>query len=804
VKHDLQEAWRFLRANRGFAAVVILTLGLAIGVNSTIFSMLNGVLLRPLNYADPDRLVVAWESNQTLGQQKSQTSTATYLDWRTQTTTFESLAIWRYKGFTLKTDNDAVRLTTVDVSPALFTVLGATPEIGRVFTDEEERPGAPKTVVLSYAAWTRRFGQDASVLTRTLMLDDVAYEVVGVMPKGFQFPAGDSEVELWAPLTVNPSSVGSRPHRTYNAIGRLKVGTTIDQARADMDRIALNIAKDNAESNAGWGVTLIPAHDQVVGDIGNTLWVLFGAVVLVLVIACVNIANLLLARSSRTAKEFAVRAAIGASQWALLRRSLVESGSLAGLGGLAGLLIAWWGIGALRPLIPANIPRADSIGLDLPVLAFTAVASILAALVFGLFPAWRAMRPRLIEVFQDSGRGASTSRSARRLSDAMVAAEVALALMLLVGAGLLIRSFARLTSVDPGYRTSGIVAAHIVLPASRYGPSAAKKQFFDDLVARVKVVPGVERASAVSALPMSPLGVQFELPFTIDGLAEASPSERPRARYRAVMADYFETMGITLVEGRTFDDFDGRENGAKVAIINELVARRYFQGVSPLDKLVKIPMAGDLHIVGVVANIKHDGLASSAEPEVFVPYFQFALSEMQVVVATSQPAESMARAIRAQMQQIDPALPIAKVTSIEERLSVSLAQPRFNMTLLAGLALCAALLAALGVYGVVTYAVARRTTEIGIRMALGADGGGTFRMVVIAAAKVVVVGVVLGLTGAALLGQSIESLLFGVQALDAQTYVIAGFITLAIGMFAAAVPALRATRIDPVSALRQE
>ncbi len=802
MKHDLNEAWRFLTANRGFAAVVILTLGLAIGVNSTIFSVLNGVLLRPLDYPAPDRLVVAWESNQTLAQDRAQVSAATYLDWRNQTTTFESLAVWRYKGFTLKTDNDAERITSVDVSPVMFNVLGATPVLGRVFTPEEEQPGSAKTVVLSHAAWTRRFGQDPSVLGRTLNLDDASYEIVGVMPRQFQFPAGDAEVELWAPLTVNPASVASRPHRTYNSIGRVKPGTTVAQAQADMDRIAATIAKDNPESNGGWGVTLVPAHEQVVGDIGNTLWVLFGAVVLVLVIACVNIANLLLARSSRTAKEFAVRAAIGASQWALLRRSLVESGSLAGLGGLAGLLLAWWGIGALRPLIPANVPRADNIGLDLSVLAFTAVTSIVAALIFGLFPAWRAMRPHLVEVFQDSGRGASTSRSARRLSDAMVAAEVALALMLLVGAGLLIRSFVQLTSVDPGYRTSGIVAAHIVLPASRYGPSATKKQFFDDLVSRVKTMPGVESASAVSALPMSPLGVQFELPFTIDGLAEASPSERPRARYRAVMAGYFQTMGIALVDGRAFDDFDGRENGAKVAIINELVAKRYFQGVSPLDKLVRIPMAGDLRIVGVVTDIKHDGLASSAEPEVFVPYFQFALSEMQVVVATAQPASAVAKAIRAQMMQIDPALPIAKITTIEDRVSASVAQPRFNMTLLAGLALCAALLAALGVYGVVTYAVARRTTEIGIRMALGADAGGTFQMVVFGAAKVVLVGVALGLTGAALLGKSIESLLFGVATLDAQTYVIAGVTTLAIGLLAAMLPALRATRIDPVAALR--
>jgi putative ABC transport system permease protein len=301
---------------------------------------------------------------------------------------------------------------------------------------------------------------------------------------------------------------------------------------------------------------------------------------------------------------------------------------------------------------------------------------------------------------------------------------------------------------------------------------------------------------------MSPLGVQFELPFTIDGLAEASPSERPRARYRAVMAGYFETMGIRLVDGRTFDDFDGRENGAKVAIVNELVVKRYFQGVSPLNKLVRMPMAGDLQIVGVVADIKHDGLASSAEPEVFVPYFQFALSEMQVVIATTQAPSSIAAQVRAQMTQIDPALPIAKVTSLEDRLSASLAQPRFNMTLLASLAICAALLAALGVYGVVMYAVARRTTEIGIRMALGADASGTFRMVVFGAAKVVLIGVVCGLAGAAMMGKSIENLLFGVPALDLRTFAIAGIFTLAIGVLAAVLPALRATRIDPVSALR--
>jgi putative ABC transport system permease protein len=400
-------------------------------------------------------------------------------------------------------------------------------------------------------------------------------------------------------------------------------------------------------------------------------------------------------------------------------------------------------------------------------------------------------------------RGSTASRATRRLSDVMVVAEVALALTLLVGAGLLIRSFVRLASVDPGYRTSGIVAAHVVLPRARYAPPAAKRRFIDDLVARVKQLPGVDRASAVSALPMSPLGVQFDLPFTIDGLEATSPSERPRARYRAVMPDYFQTMGIHVKRGRLFDAFDGRDDGPKVAIVNESVVRRYFTGVDPLDKLVRMPMAGDLRIVGVVSDIRHDGLQASAEAEVFVPYFQFPLSEMQIVMSTGLDAAAVAKGVKAELAALDPALPIVKVSAIEDLVSASIAQPRFNMTLLASLALCAALLAAVGVYGVVTYSVARRTAEIGVRMALGADAERTFRLVVFGALKVVLIGVVLGLGGAVAAGRTLEHLLFGVPPLDLLSFAAGSVAILATGLVAASLPAVRAARIDPVRALRQ-
>jgi putative ABC transport system permease protein len=803
VTRDIREAARFLAANPGFALVVVLTLGLAIGINSTIFSVLNGVLLQPLAYAQPDRLVTVWESNVAQGLDRSQVSGATYLDWRQRTKAFERIGIYRYRGFTLARGGEVERVSSVDVSPALLRLLGVAPALGRAFTDEEERPENGRPLLISHGSWMRRFGGDPGVIGTTLRLDDASHVVVGVMPEGFQFPPADREVEMWSPLTLDLTSLASRPHRMYDAIGRLAPGATLDGAAQDMAAVAASIARENPDSQAGWGVTLVPAREQVVGRIGETLWILFAAVVLVLVIACANIANLLLARSARASRDFAVRAAFGASGWALLRRSLAESALLTVAGGTLGLLIAWWGIHALRPLIPATVPRGANVGLDTTVIAFTAAATIAAGLIFGLVPAWRAMRPSLMEIFQAGGRGATSSRATRRLSDVIVVAEVALALVLIVSAGLLIRSFVAVSSVDPGYRTSGIVAAHIVLPARYEGP-VRKRQFFHDLLARVSKLPGVDRATAVSALPMSPLGVQFDLPFTVDGLSASAPSERPRARYRAVMPAYFETMGIALRRGRSFDAFDGRENGPKVAIVNESVVRRYFGAVDPLDKMVRMPMAGDLRIVGVVADIRHDGLQASAAAEVFVPYDQFPLAQMQIVMASSRDAAALVKGVKAEMAALDPALPIARVSRIEDLVSASIAQPRFNMTLLAALGACAALLAAVGVYGIVTYAVARRTAEIGVRMALGAGSARTFRLVVGGAVNIVLAGVVLGLIGAAVAGRSLRNILFGVPPLDPATFAACAAGILAVAFVAASVPALRAARIEPVRALRED
>ena len=804
MKQDIRESIRYLAANSGFAAVVMLTLGLAIGVNSTIFSVVYGVLLRPLAYAEPGRLAGLWESNTAQGLDRSEVSAATYIDWRSRTRTFERIGIFRYRGFTLTGQEEAERISSVEASPALFHVLGVPPLVGRLFSDEDEQPGHERQVILSYASWMRRFGGDSAAVGRTLQLDDASYTIVGVMPREFRLPATDPDVEMWSPLTLDLRALMSRPHRMYQSLGRLAPGATLEQARQDMATVAAGIAKENPDTQTGWGVSLVPAHEQVVGDIGATLWVLFAAVVLVLLIACANIANLLLVRSARASRDFAVRAAFGAGRWTLLRRSIVESALLTLGGSGVALVAAWWGIRALRPLIPPNVPRADGIGLDATVLGFTAAVTVAAGVLFGLVPALRAMRPNVMDVLQDGNRGATAGRTTRVLSNVMVIAEVALALMLLVSAGLLVRSFARLTSVDPGYRTSGIVATHVVMPRTRYASPAAKRQFVADLVDRVRQLPGVTRASAVSVLPMSPVGVAFDLPFTVDGLAATSPSERPRARYRAVMPDYFQTMGIQLRRGRVFDANDGRENGPKVTIVNESTVRRYFGSVDPLGKLVRMPMAGDLEIIGVVADIRHDGLEASAESEVFVPYFQFPLSEMQIVLATELEPGAVARMVKAEMTGLDPLLPIAKVSAMEDLVAASIAQRRFNMTLLVALALSAALLAAVGVYGVVAYSVTRRTPEIGVRMALGADAERTFRLVVFGAVRVVLVGVALGLLGAVVASRSLRHLLFGIPPLDMLTFTASALAIVAVGAAAASLPALRASRIDPVVALRQE
>lgn len=800
---DLREAFRSVIATPGPTIVIIVTLALAIGANTAIFSVLNAVLLRPLGYPEPDRLVMLWADNTQQGIERSEVSTADYLDWRERSESFGGMiAAYRHLGFTLTGIDQPERLDSVQASPVLFRLLGVDPELGRVFSEADETPGNEHLVILSHAAWTRRFGNDRSIIERTIELDAEPYTVVGVMPEGFEFPPGEPGVEIWSPLTLSRESLLTRPHRQYNTVGRLAEGVTLGSAGEEMDAIAAQIAQQYPDSNEGWGVEIVSAHEQLVGDIGATLWILFGAVALVLLIGCVNVANLLITRSTEAAKDFVIRAALGASRLALMRRSLAESLVLALAGGVAGTIVAYWGVALLRQVIPSTVPRLNQVGIDANVLLFTGALTVASALVFGLVPAVRVMSPNLAEVLKSGSLGASASKS-RWLSDLMVVFEVALALVLLAGAGLMVRSYIRLSDVDPGFRKENVVSVAIALPPSRYSEPDLRRRFFADLVDRVRQIPGIEAASAVSALPMSDVGVSFEMPFTVEGLETRSPTERPRGDYRGVFPGYFKTLAIPLIQGRVFSDFDGRD-GFPMAIVNQSLADRYFADVDPIGKMVSMPMAGSLQIVGVVGDIRHGGLQSEARPEWFVPYSQLPLSEMHVVAYSLDEPARVAGAILQQMWQIDAQIAPTEIATLSDRLWESVAQPRFNTALLVGLAFCAAVLAAVGIYGVVSYSVVQRTSEIGVRMALGADARDTMRLIVRQAMLAVVVGVVLGVAGALGAARFITGLLYGVEPTDPSTYLFVSVVVLGVGLVAAAIPALRATRVDPLVALREE
>ncbi len=803
---DLKEGFRSVVSRPGPAVVVIATLALAIGANTSLFSVLNGVLLRPLGYPDPEELVILWGENREQNIEGAQLSTADYVDYRERARAFDgSIAAYRYLGFTLTGVDRPERLATVQVSPVLFQLLGVDAQLGRTFVEADETPGNEHLLILSNAFWVRHFGSDPAIIESSVLLDGEPATVIGVMPEGFTFPAEDPGVEVWSPLTLSEAAQMERAHRMFNAIGRLAPEVTLAAARQEMDSIAAQIAVENPQTNDGWGLTVVSAHEELIGDLGSTLWVLFGAVTLVLLIGCANVANVLIARSGEVAKDYVIRASLGAGKLSLMRRSLAESLVLASAGGLAGLLLAFWGAGFLRSVIPHTIPRANEIGIDASVLAFTVILTVASGLLFGLLPALRVTTYNLAESLQSGTRSSSVGRRARWLTDAMIVLEVALALVLLTGAGLMIRSFARLSDVDPGFRKDEVVSVMLALPASRNlgGGFENNRQFFTELVERVKAIPGVESAGAVTSLPMSRLGIDFEMSFSVVGLEAESPTERPRADYRGVIPEYLSAMGIPLIEGRLFDDHDGQE-GRGVTLINRAVAERYFPDRNPIGQVLRMPMAGDLEIIGIVGDIRHGGLQSEVRPEVYVPFRQLALGEMHIVVHSTEDPARIAAAVSEQIAAMDPELAPTEVATISDLLYESIAQQRFNTALLAGLAICAAVLAAVGIYGVVAYSVVQRSGEIGIRMALGADAASTVRLIVRQAMTVVAIGVVIGMVGAVGMARLIEGLLYGMEGSDPVTYVTVAIVVIAIGTLAAAIPARRATRIDPVDALRQE
>jgi len=795
---NFKAAVRSLLSTPGPTLVVIATLAIAIGANTAIFSIVNGVLLRPLGYGDDSRLVVLWSTNET---DTFRLSPADYRDVRDEAGAFDGqVALTRYIGSTLTALEQPVRVGSMTVTPRLFSVLGARPAAGQLFGVEDETPGAEPKVVITHASWMRRFGADPSIVGSKIEVDGRPRTVIGVTEPGFQYPPGGQDVEMYFPMALDNTVLPDRNHRMFDALARLADDVTIDAARAEITAIAERLADEYPTTNDGWGMAAQPLRNELFGELSTTLWVLSGAVFLVLLIACANIANLLVARSAAASREFAVRAALGASKGDLCKRSLAESSVLGVLGGAAGLLLAFWGTAVLRTVVPEAIPRADAIALDATTLSFAAALSIGSTLLFGSLPALRSMAPDLSGLLNSAGAFRTAAGGMRRLRELMVVAEVALAVVLLVSAGLMVRSFTRLNEVDPGFRQEGVVSVAVQLPRSRYSLDEMRP-FFEQVVERVGHLPGVAAAGAVSDLPMSEVGLGFEMEFEVRGVDALSPTIRPNANFRLVLPGYFEAMGMEITRGRAFDALDA-PGDRNVVIISETAAERYFRNVDPVGLSIGMD-TGEADIVGVVSDIRHGGLLSKYESEVFLPFGRPSLTtEMHIVVQSEAGTAAVAGAVGDVLRDMDPQLVPSQVVAISELLWESVAQPRFNTALLAILAACGAVLAVIGTYGVVAYSVSQRVREIGLRMALGADAPATVAMIVRHALGIVLTGAVLGIFAALGATRLLSGLLFDVQPTDPVVYGIVLVTAVLVGVLAAWAPARRATRIDPIVALR--
>ena len=808
---DIRFAFRTLRNNPGFTLVVMATLGLGIGINTAIFSVVNGVLLRPLPYTEPDDIMTLWEANPQSDVAQDQVAAATFIDWVDRSRSFAALGAYNLQSFVLAGvgKGEVQPVTGAQISPAIFEVVDVQPSLGRAFQEEEATPGNDLVVILSNGLWIRRFEADPDVIGTVIYLGKTPYTVVGVMPPDFQFPPGAQDVQIWKPLAIDAALADPRGMRVYNVVGRLNDDVSVEQARSEMSAIAVGIQRENPESNRGWGVNVTPALEQLVGGFNTLVTVLAGAAALVLLIGCVNVANLVLARASTNQREFAVRAALGAGRGQLLRTSLAESLTLVFLGGGLGLVLAFSGVAVLRRLVLPDIPRIDQIGIDGAVLGFTVLASLFAGVLFGLYPALRAVRPRVTDVLQDGGRGGIGGRMSGRLLNGMVAAQVALALLLLLSAGVMIKSFSGLLQVEPGFRTEDVIVATVSIPDYGFNNPQLQAEmglkqaaFWNQLVDRVGSLPGVEAAGAVSALPMSPHGADFDLPVSILS-RDAAPTEQPRVQYRATVPGYFEAIGMTLIRGRLLDRFD-REEGRPVVVLNESAAQLLFGDSDPVGHLLGVPMAGRIEVVGVVADVRHAGLDAPPSPEMFVAYENFPSADMHLVVHSPTGQADLARAIRTEIDAAWPGLFGTRLVTMEGLISESLAQPRFNMALLLSFALCALVLATVGIYGVTSYLVVRRTGEIGVRMALGSGASSTFRLVVSQTLAYVLLGGVLGVVAYAVAAGVIRGLLYEVSPLDPLTLVSVVALLIVTAAGAAAIPARRATRVDPVTALASE
>ncbi|MCA1568366.1 MAG: ABC transporter permease [Acidobacteria bacterium] len=808
LSQDLGYGLRMLLKNPGFTVVAVIALALGIGANSAIFSVVNTVLLRPLPYQDPDRLVMVWEDNTKAGYPRDTPAAANYIDWRDQNQVFEGMAAIADMSFNLTGTGEPERIDGRRVSANLFPLLGVEPHIGRAFLPEEDQPGANRVVVMSHGLWQRRFGSDVNIAGKSLTLNGESYTVVGVMPPSFQFPAGEDE--LWVPLALTSQEAANRGRHYLQVVARMKPGVTLEQAQTEMSAIAARLQQQYPDQNTDLGAAVTMLHEHVAGDIKPALLVLLGAVGFVLLIACANVANLLLARAAVRQKEISIRIALGASRLRLIRQFLTESALLAALGGVVGLLLSLWGVSLLKAFIPPTISQAGEVSIDGRVLIFTLLISLLTGLIFGLAPALQASRFNLNETLKEGGRDSAAGSRGNRIRDLLVIAEVAVSLILLIGAGLLINSFLRLRNVDPGFRTGKLLTMQVELPQQKYPDHARRSAFYTELISRIEALPGVNSAAVTNWIPLVLQG--DSIGFSIEGRPDPAPGQgkRPTVVTRVTSPHYFQTMGIQLLQGRVFGDQDKIDSPA-VAVINETMARRFWPGEDPVGKRItpgslNSPDPDDwLTIIGVAKDVRQFELVADPKPQMYISYMQAGFfAPRHLVVSTAVEPLSLAAAARRTIWEIDKDQPVSNIRTMENVLSDSIARQRFSMLLLGIFAAVALVLAAVGIYGVMSYSVAQRTREIGIRMALGARRGDVLMLTVGGGLKLVLIGVAIGLVAAFILTRVMSSLLFGVSATDPSTFIIISLVLVSVAALASYIPARRATKVDPMVALRYE
>jgi putative ABC transport system permease protein len=792
---DMRYGMRQLWKTPAFSMVAVLTLAFGIGATTAIFSVVNGVMLKPLPYPEPERLVRVIEILPQYG--RFAVAPANFLDWRDRNSVFAGMAAYAAGNSTYAAAGGPERLVNANVSWNLFDVLGVRPVLGRGFRAEEDVPAKNDVIIISHGMWQRHFGGDPNVVGRSITLSGRPVEVVGVMPPNFFFP--NRTIEFWRPIAfpANPTRGG----HFISVVARLKTGVSIDQAAGEMKGIAAQLAKQYPDTNRDESAETVQMHDLIVGPVKPMLLTLLAAVGVVVLIACANVANLLLVRASVREKELAIRAAMGAGRGRLVTQMVTESLVLAVIGGAAGVLLAYLAIAPIQTLSAGSIPRVLDVAVDRVVLGFAFLVTVATGLLFAIAPAWQASRSGVGTALKDSGR--STSARGHRLRGTLLVAEVAMSLILLVGASLLLRSFARLTGVDPGFRPEQVLAFSVSLPQVTYPDGPARAQFFRRLLDQLRSMPGVDAAGMVQTVPIRS---DYLLSVTIGGRPPAPPGQEPSANYRLISPGYFQALGIPLRRGRQLEPRDDVAGAPMVAVIDEAFAQKHFPGEDPLGRGLDMGNGTDgfYEIVGIVGNVHHEGLDAAPRPTMYAPFAHDVFSTMTMMVKTKGRPEDFAASARQAVREIDGALPAFAVAPLKEVVTESVAQRRFSMLLLAVFAMVALFLAAVGLYGVVAYAVSQRTQEIGLRMAIGAQRGDVLRMVLTGGMKLALVGVVLGIGIALAVARYLKSLLFEVTPFDAWSYAATATVLLAVSALACYVPARRATAVDPLVALRTE